>query len=170
MSQLTPIRLKWGPAPFDYSNRLTEILAKWEGTRYADQIPSKNGASCFGFICAVLDELDGTDGESGDHLVGLPSDIAFKTPDLARAAMKWFLTRYTAEPVTRGCIEPGDLLVTTSTSNRAPGHVMMVGPRENTIWHSTEAHGVHYIGMSLPSNTHLHSIYRIASRELWQPN
>lgn len=163
-----PLRLMWQPEPVGFSARLTLILERWENVPYADQIPTKEGASCMGLSCAVLDELYGID--DGEHLVGLPPDVALKTPETARSAMRWFKERYEVERIEDGTIQPGDLVVVTPGNGNTPSHLLMVGPRKNTLWHTVEDLYVHYIGMSLPVTLKHHSTYRCKDRSSWARN
>lgn len=163
----TPLLLKW--VPFEVP-QLAGILESWEGTPYRDQIPLRGaagGCSCFGFVCVILDTLYG---RPGKHLVGLPPDVSLHDPELARAAMRWFLTRYPAERIDSDEIQPGDIVVTSPGVAGVPGHVMLVGPRKNTLWHSVDEIGVHYTGMSLPEPGSYHSTYRCSDRGSWLNN
>lgn len=167
------LTLKWATSDTLQAQnaRLGSILAHWEGTPYLDQQPvagAQGGVSCFGFVCAVLDALQG---RAGETIVGLPPDIGLHDPETARAAMRWFLKRYAVAPVSGIGIQPGDILVIGHGKAVNPGHVMLVGPRKNALWHSTEDAGVHYTGLSLPRGSLHHSTYRMLNRETtWLPN
>lgn len=170
MIQLVMLDLKWTPAPASVpADRLAKILATWENTPYGDVSDPKPGVSvsCLGFACVVLDALYG---RAGEPILELPPDIGLGDPERARAAMRWFQRRYSVERVEGKEIQPGDLLVVTHGEASNPGHLMVVGPRKNTLWHSTETAHVHYTGMALVAPSRLHSIYRCTDRDQWQPN
>lgn len=167
-----PLSLQWAnPGTLEPQfARLASELARWEGTPYIDQDPvpgAQGGVSCFGFVCAVLDALYG---RAGSTIVGLPRDIGLHDPETAKAAMKWFLARYPVERVQGLGMQPGDILVIGHGNAGSPGHVMLVGPRKNALWHSTEDVGVHYTGLSLPLGSTHHSTYRCTNRDQWLPN
>lgn len=171
-----PLKLQWsdgGLAPATAA-LLADILAGWESTPYADQQPARGpsgGVSCFGLVCAALDALYGRPCET---IVGLPRDSGLHNPEAARRAMHWFLRRYKVERVAGTNMQPGDLLVigfgSDDDTELKPGHVMLVGPRRNTLWHSTEDIGVHYTGLSLPQGMGHHSTYRCTDRDQWLHN
>lgn len=167
-----PLVLSWcqPPALVPAAARLDQILTKWRGTPYVDQQPvpgPQGGVGCFGFVCAVLDALYGREGA---EIPGLPGDTGLNNPERAKAAMRWFLERYNVERVGDGSIEPGDIVVVTLGKTGAPGHVMLVGPRKNALWHTLRRLGVHYGGLSLPAPSTYHSTYRCKDRELWLTN
>lgn len=80
--------------------------------------------------------------------------------------MRQIMERYPRhEEVTDGWVEPGDVLV-TGPRNGGPGHMMIVGPRANTVWQASSDH-VHYTGLALPYTSKLFRVYRMCDRELW---
>jgi cell wall-associated NlpC family hydrolase len=167
---LTPLALKWScHLPEPVIAKMTSTLATWERTPYADgssQVPG-SGVSCLGFICVVLDALYG---RAGAPIFDLPADVGLTDPAVSKAAMRWFLERYSVERVGGLEIQPGDILVVSNGEAGTPDHLMLVGPRKNTLWHSTECVGVHYTGLALVAPANLHSIYRCTDRDLWLPN
>lgn len=144
--------------------RMGRILDSWEGTPYdAGQAQKGVGAFCTAFVVGVLDELYRC---APTPLPLIPQDAAMHDPDRARAGLRWFLERYPRhERIPNGIMQPGDVLVTGPVGG-GPGHALIVGPRENTIWQCS-GQGVHYTGLALPTSYRLHSIYRMTNRTEW---
>ncbi len=146
--------------------RLTRILGEWERTPYDTKFSEKQvGSSCAGFICRVLDELYG---RSPTELLNIPNDISFHNRNGAMAGLKWFLQAYPeAQQVTDMKVQPGDIII-TQPEGGGPGHALIVGPRENTMWQTTDdIVGVHYTGLSVPSSYQLSAVFRFTDREKW---
>jgi len=66
-----------------------------------------------------------------------------------------------------GVIEPGDIIV-VGPHGGGPGHGMIVGGRENTIWHSTGI-GVQFAGISYLwlTDQRIFRVYRYLRKDLW---
>lgn len=148
----------------EIERRMIKILAEWEGTPYDTKFANKGiGVHCSSFICRVLDELyrlEPTD------LPAIPADIGFHNRAGAIAGLRWFMRQYPAcQQLTGSDVEPGDILI-TGPKGGGPGHAMIVGPRENTIWQATDG-GVHYTGMALPEIYELYAAFRFRDRKDW---
>lgn len=148
--------------------RLQRILEAWEGTPYVPGQQMKGaGVDCVRFVCAVLDELYGF---SRSKIEDLPGDIALHSRGTAVAAMKLIMSIY--EPnmsIDDGSLEPGDILVVAPPAG-GPGHAMIVGGRENELWHSTQ-HRVQMTGIGFITAAYhgwrLFGAYRACDRERW---
>jgi hypothetical protein len=145
--------------------RMERIFGAWEGTPYRDgQAVKRVGTFCTAFLCAVLDELYRV--ERPTPLPEIPTDAAMHHPPTARAGLRWFLSHYPRhQEVTDGFVQPGDVLV-TGPQGGGPGHGILVGPRENTLWQCS-ADSVHFTGMSIPECYQLFAAYRMTDRSKW---
>lgn len=180
--QYVPLPLQWtvlqltGNGENDFSNRLVKaakierrlarILGEWERTPYDPKFSKKGvGASCTGFICRVLDELYR---KEPTELPNIPNDIGFHNRAGAIAGLKWFMRIFPAtERLAIGKVEPGDVVITEPTDG-GPGHALIIGPRENTMWQTTDdIVGVHYTGLFVPSSSQLSAVFRFKDRETW---
>jgi len=142
--------------------RMARILNEWKGTRYSDCPPCKGEmANCVGFVSSVLDELYGWDPAP---LPDVPSDACFHNKRKAIRGLRWFLNRYPHRKVASNEIEAGDVLVTGPNSG-GPGHAILVGPDENTLWqmHSD----AHCAGLAIPTTYRLFKAYRLKDRLSW---
>lgn len=147
-------------------NRIERALVSWEETPYSPgQQCKKVGVDCVRFGCGVLDELYRTTKTS---MPVRAQDASLHDRDGALAAMREIMGRYPEhDDVTDGWVEPGDILVTGPTGiNGGPGHMMLVGHKQNTAWQATQA-GVHFTGLFLPAGYRLFRVYRMCNRELW---
>lgn len=145
--------------------KLEGILDSWYETPYMMGAQVKGvGVDCVRFVCAVLDELYGF---KRSPVPELPQDIAMHRRDTAIAAMKFILRLYEPNvPVEDGILEPGDVLAVAPPGG-GPGHAMIVGARENEVWHST-GRRVQRTGIALPLNGWtVHGAYRATDRERW---
>lgn len=145
--------------------RLERILGEWEGTPYvAGQRAKKVGVFCTAFVAGVLDELYR---QEPTPLPELPIDVSFHSTAGAIAGMKWFLRHYPNHvAVDNLIVEPGDVIITGPVGG-GPGHAMIVGSRENTIWEANGLSGVHYTGMTLADQYVLFGAFRLTDREVW---
>ena len=146
-------------------NRLHRILGEWEGTPFDMKFARKGkGVYCTAFVCHVLDELYRHEPTS---MLTIPDDISFHNHDGAVAGLRWFMRKFpTCFRLTDTIIQPGDILI-TGPDGGGPGHAMIVGPQENTLWQSTGVSGVHYTGMALPEPFRLFAKFRFRDRESW---
>lgn len=148
--------------------RLERILDSWDGTPYAIGQQMKGaGVDCVRFVAAVLDELYGY---KRLPVQDLPHDVALHQRETAIAAMRLIMKLYEPnEPVLDEILEPGDILVMAPPKG-GPGHAMIVGARENEIWHSTGKR-VQMTGIGFFDAGHtgwkLFGAYRALDRERW---
>lgn len=145
--------------------RLARILGEWEGTPYvAGQRMKKVGVFCTAFVASVLDELYR---QEPTQLPALPIDISFHSKEGAMGGMRWFLRHYPNHvAVDNGILEPGDIVITGPVGG-GPGHAMIVGPRENTIWEANGLGGVRYTGLTLADQYVYFGAFRLTDREVW---
>lgn len=146
--------------------RLERILASWDGTRYmSGQQQRGTHADCIGFVFGVVDELYG---RPSPPRPSLPPDTAMHSREQALATIKTLRRLYAPNsPVTDGFIEPGDIVV-TGHAQGGPGHVMLVGPYRNTLWHCVNEIGVCQTGLGLADGYEtIFGVYRFDDRERW---
>lgn len=174
--QYQPIGLTWTsfnvsslgmfrPQESRLARRMGRIMAEWEGTPYLDgQCVKGVGTFCTAFVCSVLDELYGKDRPT--PLPEIPTDAAMHDPAKAREGLRWFLSHYpNHEKRVDPHVQPGDVLV-TGPRGGGPGHAILVGPCENTLWQCSGG-SVHFTGMSLPDQYQLFAVYRMTDRMKW---
>lgn len=157
-----------------FVRRLERILGEWEGTPYRNGQSLKGvGTFCTAFLCSVLDELYRK--AQPTPLPDIPPDAAMHDPERARGGLRWFLETYPnhvrVEPEIDGpykgrrIVQPGDVLVSGPVGG-GPGHAILVGPRENTLWQCS-GQSVHWTGLYLPDCYSLFAAYRMTDRETW---
>lgn len=158
--------LVWCPAADTaLHDALAGVLADWEGTPYeSGQRFKGRGADCLGAVFGVIDDLDGRQRAA---FPDMPHDTALHDRQTALVAMRRLLERYQpSERVDTPYVEPGDVLVTGSPGG-GPGHVALIGPRKNELWHSLPHVGFHRTGWGLLQQQRLHAVYRFTDRERW---
>jgi cell wall-associated NlpC family hydrolase len=175
MSQAIPMRAVWKPLSTlngkEVMARMEEVLQEWAGTPYRSGQKCKGvGADCIGFVFSIIDELDGRERAQSALL---PPDAALHDRGgafRAVAAMRRLYAPAERLRKPRGGkleLEPGDLLV-VGTSKGGPGHIMIVGPRRNTIWHTTVIPGAHQAGWALGTGyERIYAVYRLKDRHRW---
>lgn len=121
------------------------------------------GVDCVQFVAAVLDELHGLPVQPVPRYA---HDMALNNPIMAARVARYLASRYpnTTEP--GDLLEPGDVVVCALTANSGPGHVMIVGPDENTAWHSVESIGVTIT--SVASMVEVWNVWRSKDKVKWQ--
>ncbi len=95
-----------------------------------------------GFVVGTMDELHGYEGLPSVKTI--PPDVALHDPMRAVQAVKAIARRYPNEVVRCDEVNPGDVVVVAV--GNGPGHVMIVGPRPNTLWHCDRRVGVTWTG------------------------
>ncbi len=146
--------------------RMEKILAGWEGTTYmSGQQLKGEKADCIGFVFGVVDELYGRPSPTRDVL---PPDTSMHSREKAIGTMRTLRRLYAPNtPVADGSLEPGDIIVTGHVQG-GPGHVMIVGPRRNTLWHCNEGIGARQTGIGFISGHQIiYGVYRFDDREKW---
>lgn len=145
--------------------RLDLILRAWENTPYVPNGQVKGMAvDCVRFLAAVLDELYR---KSPTKVPVKAHDMAFNNRRGAMTAMKEFLRLYPYHRRIRdNWVEPGDVIV-SGPMGGGPGHAIIVGPQENTVWQASGL-GIHFTGLaSMPATYRVFAVYRMLDRELW---
>lgn len=176
MISYQPIGLRWRslvlgdlgmfrPQEAQILRRLGRIFQQWDSTPYVlGQCKPRVGTYCTAFVCAVLDELYR---QPLATLPDIPHDAGMHDRETAMAGLRWFLRRYPNHgEVTDGWVQPGDVLV-TGPRGGGPGHAILVGTRENTLWQCSGKSGVHFTGMALPDPYVLFAVYRMTDRLSW---
>ena len=149
--------LPWGPLSLDdkawIQFKMERIFKGWVGTPYGSGQRCRGvAADCIGFGFSALDELDGRPRAQNGTL---PPDAALhdrRGASRAVAALRRLyapVERLRLSGATGTChLEPGDILV-VGAAQGGPAHLMLVGPRPNTIWHCSNGVGVHQAGWML---------------------
>lgn len=100
------------------------------------------GVDCVQFVVAVLDALHGYDRKPAPRL---PQALGTNNPEAAAQAARTILARYPHERVEGEQVQPGDVIV--CPVGNGPGHVLLVGWRPQTAWHSLIGVGVCQAGL-----------------------
>jgi len=161
----------WTPIDLEYVSslkRLEFILAGWERTPYmSGQRLRSVQADCIGFALGAIDDADGRKRALGPKI---PADTAFHDPE--RAFQSVLDLRRAYQPnieVKNGKLQPFDIAV-VGPANGGPAHVMLVGVRPNTLWHTTQGVGVHQTGWAIHAgHDRLIAAYRMMDRWRWVP-
>lgn len=148
--------------------RLRSILESWDGTPYLHgQSVKGRGVDCVRFVASVLCEMDR---RPLADLKRLPLDTSLHNPAMARAFFHDLLRTFApTHRVEDGQMEPGDFIV-MRRRERGPGHAIIVGPDENTVWHSDPGAGVCKTGLGVLFMNPLYEldcVVRISNRERW---
>lgn len=119
-----------------------------------------------GFVCKVVDQLYGIDSYSRRPFYSAAE--GFRDCNANSELVRFFRTNWPSEVIEpsldgRVEVEPGDILVTRAT--HGVGHISMVGPVRNTVWHSTLGHGVCMIGLCDAGD--LVKAYRLLRKNEW---
>lgn len=148
---------------------LERALSRWERTPYeSGQRFCQRGADCLGGVFGVIDDVDG---RQRAQFPGMPADTALHNRRTAVRAVRELIRRYSpGRKLERSggafVVEPGDIVVTGAPGG-GPGHVELVGPRRNQLWHALPASGFHQTGWGFLEQQLLFAIYRLDDRERW---
>lgn len=180
MSHVYIPNLRWEPlrdpeGRFDgqpVMDRLGAILAAWEPCVYESGASVRGVAcDCIGGVFGVVDDLDGQ-GRARSGL--LPPDASMHNRSSAEAAMRELVRRFAPNSVVEQAedgyfyVQPGDIVV-TGYPGGGPGHVEMVGPQRNTLWHALPSAGWHQTGFGFLEEAQLlWRIYRLDDRWRWK--
>lgn len=161
-------QFRWLKLDDAIENRIQQVQESWIGTQYmAGQRAKRIGVDCLQLVGGVLDELFRR--TTPTHIPRLPSTsgLQFKGGGFrtSLAVRKQFPSRIERN----GRIEPGDVIVTTSTLDAsAPnvmGHLALAGVRPWTFLHAVAGVGVCWTSLQgLPG---LVRLYRVRSKESW---
>ncbi len=179
MSRVYIPNLRWEPlsdpaSHFDgeaVMERMERLLREWESSRYESGASVKGIAcDCIGGVFGVVDDLDGQQ-RSCD--APLPPDASMHNRESAVSAMRDLVSRFQPNRHVPQAddgffyVQPGDIVV-TGYPGGGPGHVEMVGPRRNTLWHALPGSGWHQTGFGfLEAAQVLWRIYRLGDRWRW---
>lgn len=159
-----------GELPIETLAKLGRVLGDWQGTPYeSGQRFKGRAADCIGAVFGVFDELDGRVRAVDPQM---PQDVAMHSRSSAVAAMRALLRIYAPVKKLRTVagaatlVHPGDLVI-TGPLNGGPGHIAMVGPRRNELWHATAGPGFHQSGWSLTRDQVLHAVFRPQEKFRW---
>lgn len=125
------------------------VLWEWRQTPYIHGAALKGiGADCVGFVCKVVDQLYGIDTYSKRPFYSAAH--GFRDCNANAELVRFFRTNWPSEVIEPALdgkleVEPGDIIVTRASLG--VGHISMVGPVKNTVWHSTQGSGVEMIGL-----------------------
>lgn len=142
--------------------RLQGILDSWLGTRYMAGASRRGSATdCVRFVVGVLDELYRI---SGPAVHRRPPNLSLGSSRKAYETVRMLRHRYPSR-VLRGnvSLEPGDAVVTRV--GKGPGHVLLVGPRPNTLWHAIQGSGVCETGLGSLCN--VQRVYQFQEKYRW---
>lgn len=93
----------------------------------------------------------------------IPPDTALHDPKKAVRAVRAIAGRYPNEIIRNGEVEPGDIVIVAV--GKGPGHVMIVGPQPNTLWHCMQTAGVVRTGFE--NFGRVLRVWRGKDRHLW---
>lgn len=145
--------------------RLARVLASWEGTPYAAGQGHRGvGGDCVRATVAILSEWMRWPLVPLDTL---PPDASLHSRQGAMRGLHRIRRALPPHVRLRGDAkrraQPGDVLVTGPLLG-GPGHAIIVGPRENTLWQATHA-GFLMSGWALPaSHVRLFAVLRFVER------
>lgn len=168
MIRYVELPYEWRPLDFQgaqaVSERALDILEGWEGTPYiSGQDRCQTGADCIGFGFRVIDELYRREPLCRPKL---PPDTAMHNRIEAARTMHRLRKLYaTTERVRTPYLQPLDLIV-VGPKGGGPGHLILVGPRRNTLWQAIKPE-VCWTGWALPDEWRIFRIYRFQDRERW---
>ena len=157
MSTTTPIPRNWRPSRDDrIDSYLDTVLSSWKGTPSEDGIAVKGTrANCATFIWALLVELN--------HMRRM-RQFSFRMNDVLHRpgpgmrALQLFLRTFPLRRISGRNVRPVDFMI-AGLRHGGPAHLMVVGTRRNTVWHSTHA-GVCQGGWVLPNDMIFMRVYR----------
>lgn len=119
-----------------------EELESWIGTPFAEGARSKQGgADCINFVFAILDYIYRFDRPT--PLPKLPAQCGYNNPSLALKGLKRALDCYKPDtiwdhllPISTlpDFVQPADVIIIKKSEDQ-PAHVLIAGPRINTMWH-----------------------------------
>lgn len=166
------LNMVWSPLPVELASvPILKKLEAWDGTKYRSGQKCRGvDADCIGFGCGAIDDIDGRPRAQSSKL---PADSALHNPKAAVEAIKAIREIYSpAERVHpfdgQLFAQPMDILV-VATGAGGPGHMMLVGPEVNTLWHCIQGAGVTKSGWSLFSGFEkVFALYRLGDRDGWQ--
>lgn len=145
--------------------KLRSILESWQDTKYGSGQRCRGvAADCIGFVSGALDDIDGRPRAQDPRV---PVDSCLHDPERSRAAVRDLLDVYKPWVSVSRDLQPFDVVV-AGPAGGGPGHVLLVGPQRNTLWHCSQGQGVHMSGWALGEGYESsHAAYRLGDRERW---
>lgn len=142
---------------------MARVLESWAGTPYLPGCSARGrsgGVDCVRFVVGVLDELYGV----RTPVERLPPSTSLHNRAAAMRAMRVMVQAWPCE-----VIDPGEPPMTTDViilrHGAGPGHVAILSPVPNVVWHSTYPSGV--VKAGLGSLGHVEAIFRLAELSRW---
>jgi hypothetical protein len=164
-------RLVWNTGNIEIAAAMVSEIHNWIGTPYeSGQSFPQRGADCTGSIFGIIDALDG---RKRMKPVGFPHDGSLHCRAGAVRTVREIVRRYSpchkieADEDGLFQVEPGDIVV-TGDQGGGPGHVELVGPNPNELYHSMPSVGFHQGGWSFLEQQVLYAVYRIEDKHLWR--
>lgn len=145
--------------------RLNSVLQAWKGTPYREGDMCRGaGVDCLRFGLAIMDEMYGTPTRA---IPRVAQDASLHDEAQVRAAVREMVRVYgpLVEVAEGAPVMPGDLVV-TGPEGGGPGHLMVVGPDPNELWHSTRGIGVVMTGVYVPGLVLMH-VFRVQPIREW---
>ena len=125
--------LTWEAGSPEVRAALERVIRPWENTPFmAGQCCKGVGVDCTHFVCAVIDELYGT--TPPRPIRRWKPGIGFESLRRGAEVMREIVSLFPAARRIRAALEPGDTVVLQY--GRGPGHLALVGPERNTLWHA----------------------------------
>lgn len=141
------------------TKRIGEVLEPWRDTPFmAGQQVRGGGADCIRFVVAVLAELYHE--ESKVSVPWMP-DVSDRRNWLLASELQH---RFPNRPL-RGStvlLEPGDVVM---VGTGGPSHVLIVGPRPNSLWHAVQGAAVVETGIGVLD--HALRAWRMMEKQNW---
>lgn len=128
-------------------DKLKSVLKEWYGTPYREgQCSRGKGVDCLRFAMHIACQM------ANIPMIEIPRNApftsmflpekAFETVKIIRKQLPMYKS-IPLEPLTY--VYPGDIIV--SRNGKAPGHLQVVGPEPNRIYHADRGVGVVFVGM-----------------------
>lgn len=164
------IALSWRAVTPGIAAAIDAAFARWVGTPFAPGQRCRGaGADCVQQVAGLLDDLFRV--PPGTSIIPrLPPDAGLHDARKSWPVIKALrLAHYGSHLVRNYRVEPGDVIVTKSTSipgsPRRQSHLMMVGTKPFQALHTTPAGGSHIT--SLEATHGILRIYRPRRKDLW---
>jgi len=165
-----PVAFSWRPVTPGIAAAIDRAFARWKGTRFAPgQRRRGAGADCVQQVAGLLDDLFGVP-EGTTIVPRLPPDAGLHDARQSWPVIKALRQAHYGSLIVRcPMVEPGDIIVTKSTSipgsPRRQSHLMMVGTTPFQAFHTTPGSGSHIT--SLEATHGILRIYRPRRKDLW---
>lgn len=146
--------------------KIGDVLSGWRGTPYVSGQQTKGeGADCIRYLAAFVDEMYGHKRCPTERL---PQDYSMHTRAGAISVMRQILRIYPEMKKVHGeTLEPGDVVV-VGPAKGGPSHCMIVGSKQNTMWHAVQSAGVCQTGWGLMRDYQkVFRVYRFKDRHCW---